>query len=591
MGRAVHIGIEYADFGPRIAVLIDGVLHSIALLPDPADDLILVDSQPPRKLSGLGIAFPTLLDAIGRPEIKNHDLVGALLRVIYDNIERKAGKQSGRAIFAIPMGLTSGRRSALVARAQEAGFSDIELVDASIPSGMVFSSDNERPTTQLVYHLGYGDCEYALLRVVRGRVKVLDSGVADGLSGQLIDLQIMEAIVLALRAHNVFLGLKSFRAKQWLQFRRIVAKAREDLARKPVVEILLPPNLVSNTGSIRITLSAAGLVARFGPVIKNTIDDLIALLERNDVKREEIDAVIALGDTATRPPVAAFLAHAFPGKVMIGDLGTVAAASAVYSAWLERLPNGADLGIDLSHYLSPYEGPELSLDQPQSDGADPPLISGILVEEIASPAAPTPPGTSASARDQPPPKMSDADAAVRGRSAADTAKELIEQRRYPEAIAVLQRLASESKDTRPPPEASSNAPEVLMLQAESFQERGLYMEAVALSHQAYEESGRQGELFARMLGVHIKAAAALSEPEQYDDAIRILMCAHTHDQTDRGVHQALAARHYGHALAMHAAADDAAAREAVLEALRFDPKSPQALALSDELNRTPAPPA
>lgn len=592
MDDAAHIGIEYTDFGPRIAVIAGGALHTVNLVPDLSDELILLDPQPRKKLSGLGVAFPTLLDMVGRIEAQH--LIGSLLRTIFKDIHRKVGRQSGRAVFAVPMGMTSGRRGALVGSAEEAGFSNIELVDASIPSGMVYSNKVDRPTTQLVYHLGYGDCEYALLRVVRGRVKVIESGVAESLSGQLMDLQMMEAIVLALRERNVFLGLKSFRPRQWMLFRRIVAKAREELGRKPIAHVALPPSLLNQAGSIRITLSATGLAARFAPAINGTIDDMSALLERNEVTPAEIDVVIALGDTATRSPVAPLLAKAFPGKVMLGSVGTVAAAAAVYSMWLERDAGGGELGIDLSHYLTPYEPSDSSSDQPAPAGAEPPpLVTAIEIEETAglttSPADPAPKAeakTEAAAK-----APAHQEAADNGApSGADAAKELIEQGRYSEAIEVLQRLASAPKSEAPAaPPAGPSMPEALMQQAESFLERGLYAEGVALAHRAYQEGGSDNGLFARMLQAHVTAALAMKQREQYDDAIQILMCAHGHDQTDRGVHQALAARHCEHAEALHALGDNDGAREAVMEALRFDPKNPRAQALFDELSAAPEP--
>jgi len=596
MDQLAHIGIEYTDFVPRIAVLTNGTLHTIALVPDLSDQLIFLDYDPQKKLSELGVAFPTVLDNIARPELASAErLIRELLRIIFQSIKMQFGKQFGRAVFAVPMGLTSGRRAALVTNAEEAGFTDVELVDASIPSGMVYSKSVETPTTQLVYHLGYGNCEYALLRVVRGRVKVLDSSVAESVSGQLFDIQVMEAIVLALRAQNIFLGLKSFRVKQWLLFRKIAAKAREDLGKKPVVEVDLPPSLVSQAGSIRITLSAAGLAARSAPVINNTIDDMVALLERNDVKPEEIDAVIVLGDTATRPPVAALLARAFPGKVMIGNVGTIAAASATYSAWLERDSNGGEIRADLSYYLSPYQAPADSPSDPAaSAGAGTPLVSAVTIQESGTPrpAAETaasgaaPAKSAAEVRVEPSPPEGGPSASARpSLSAAETAKDLIEQGRYPEAIEVLRRLTSEpeSADSAAPP-ADLTGPQALMSQAESFLERGLYADGVGLSHRAYAEAGSDGALFARMLGVHIKAATALNQPEDYETAIRLLMCAHAHDQTNRAVHQALAGRHYDHARATHALGDDETAKEAVTQALRFDPKHQDALALFDELS-------
>src|SRR5258705_11616517 len=91
-----------------------------------------------------------------------------------------------------------------------------------------------------------------------------------------------------------------------------------------------------------------------------------------------------------------------------------------------------------------------------------------------------------------------------------------------------------------------------------------------------------------MLKVHVTAGLALHEPDQYEDAIKLLMCAHSHDRTDKSVHRALAARHYMHARAMHERNDEAAALEAVNDALRFDPKHQEAVALLVQLKSAAA---
>lgn len=136
--------------------------------------------------------------------------------------------------------------------------------------------------------------------------------------------------------------------------------------------------------------------------------------------------------------------------------------------------------------------------------------------------------------------------------------------------------------------AEPNGGDVLMTQAEDLLGRGLHVEAVNLAHRAYEEASLDGGIFARMLRVHLKAALALDQPEQYTDAIQLLMCAHSHDQTDRSVHQALATRHFQHARAMHERGDDDAALTAVKIALRYDPKHSEAQSMFDLLSGSAA---
>jgi tetratricopeptide (TPR) repeat protein len=175
------------------------------------------------------------------------------------------------------------------------------------------------------------------------------------------------------------------------------------------------------------------------------------------------------------------------------------------------------------------------------------------------------------------------------------AKDLIERGRqlFDELAKIVERAeAEDSKPDAAAEESKSGAADdsgepsgaaILMEQAEDMLSRGLYAEAVNLAHRAYAEASFDHDIFTAMLNVHVNAAALLDQQEKYADAIHLLMCAHSHDRTDRTVQRALAARHLQHARAMRGH-DDAAAIEAVKEALRFDPKHPEAVAMFDELS-------
>jgi hypothetical protein len=572
MRRRAHLGVEYNDLGPRIAVVADGDVHSIQTLSD--EPVWPTQSGPP-----FGITFTGLYRLIDQPDVQ------AALRNVFESVRKIA---DGRLVIAVPTGLMSLRRSLLMSSAQAAGFAEVELIDASIPSGLIYASGSAAPTTQLVYYLGYGECEYTLLRVVRGRVKVLGSGLAPAVSGQQFELQLMEAIVRALQEKNVFLGLSGFRTKDWLEFRRIAAEARKELAKKPAAEVTFPSALVRDGGAVRVTVSAMGLATRLAPAIRTTIEDAKGLLEEHDIKPNEVDAVVALGDTATRYPVTALLEQAFPGKLMISDAGLIAAGAAAYSAWLDRNPADTAPGPDMSYYLTPYQ-PHPDLLVPEEVG--PPVVSAIAVDQAIgfgpeSKTIPTAASTDA-------PGRSGAEPAGGRTVTVAAAKEVSERLRsqIEEATQLLQRLDPEKN--APPvverPTGESGA-QILMDQAEDMLTRGLYLEAVSLAHRAHEEARRDGAIFSRMMRVHVNASLALDQPEQYVDSIQLLMCAHSHDRTDPAVRRALATRHLRHAGAMRGC-DEKAALAAVQKALRFDPKHDEALTLLEELRGVPPPKA
>jgi actin-like ATPase involved in cell morphogenesis len=590
MSSLAHLGIEYSDTGLRIAVLFDGRLERIVL--PMIEHEVLLDRH--HNTGSLGVSFPGLFRLVGTAGTRGAgDILPRIFSAIRDTVMRSLKKQIGRVTIAVPTRLMSVGRSILLNSAATAGFEDVELIDVSIPSAVVYSTAADAATTQLVYYLGYGECEFALLRVVPGRVSVIDTGIVASASDQQFDAQLIEAIVLALRERSVFLGLQAFRSQQWLEFQRIAAKARKDLGRNPAIDVVLPQMLVGSSRTVRLTLSGAGLAARMAPIIQTTIEDVGAMLEQNEIKPSELDAVIALGDTATRYPVAAMLAQAFPGKVRVGEAGLIAAAAANYSAWLER-GSGKSGQIDrhLSLYLSPYQAqPALSIDQLDGKSSAPPVVSDIAVDEVVSAGGivrAVDPNAVVASREASTTDAGSSNADDESATAVTAAKELIERGRslIEEAGRLLQNVESrqgtvEAKDDEP---LEKTAAQLFMSQAEEFITRGRYLDAVALAHRAYQEDNLDAATLAGMLRIHVLAGLAMDKPEQYSDAIQTLMCAHSHDQTDKSVHRALAARHLRHAQAMKER-DPKSAMAAVKDALRFDPKHEESQALFDLLTK------
>ena len=181
-------------------------------------------------------------------------------------------------------------------------------------------------------------------------------------------------------ARRTFLGLKALRARQWLELRKIVAKAREKLCKQPGVDLTLPPSLIQEAMSIRVTLSTQGLAARLASSTKASMDELMTMLERNAVTVDDIDAVIAVGNDAIGFPVAAALADIFSSKLKLAAAGTIAATTAAYAEALGRSFADSEKKIDLSYFLSDYR------EQPEMAGAEStlgamPLVAAIAVEE------------------------------------------------------------------------------------------------------------------------------------------------------------------------------------------------------------------
>ena len=615
----MYIGIEFHDLGLRAAILANGHARAVPLDTGLVDHM--VDFERSDGKSSLGIAFPSFLREIGgggtlgsvRGDVTAERYVEEHLQLVRRAIEFASGTEIEGAVIAVPSVLSSSRRSALLASAGAAGLADLQLVDSCLAAAVAYASNLDRPNTQLVFNLGYSECEIALVRIVRGRVKVIELATAPQVSGERLDLAVMEAIVKALQERSIFLGLGSFRARQWLQLRSICAKARALLGQRPEVAVSLASTVAANTGQIRLTLSAAGIAVIAAPLIRTALEEAQALLERHEVGPGEIDAVVALAE-ATHYPAAQMLALAFPEKVQLADPDPAAAAAAVYAAWLQQeAATDADAHADIKHFLRPYKQPSPGMPPLPAEGnVDPsPLVVAVSLDDggrAGQPPLPMRPAAAAPAPFAAPPAAAQsapaaasaaADAATLAAQASSRTKALvdplIEQGRLEEAAQLLMQIAPTQTATTTAPQAAPVAPQpdpkalqsiasVLMTEAIGQLERGQLESAVALSHKAFDAAPGDVGTLAAMVDVHVGAALALSDPSDYEQAIDFLSCALGHDQLNPKILAALASRHAHHAEAMLKAGDLAAAAAAIAVALESDPTNAIAHAVRSRLN-------
>lgn len=574
MSDAVFVGIDYGELDIRVAYARDG---APVLLPPDVDlrePTILFDSS--RNVSSLGVGFPSVLQNIGsglpflnagRNETAE-TLVQRWLTSIAERIRLHASAPIGPTVIAVPAALSQRKRQTLVECAKRSGFPDVSLMDRGLAVTLGVRTDRDQSGTFVAFHLDHGACEYSLARLARGRCWILGSGFEPRLSGERLEALIIEDIILALRDKQVFLGLKSFTAELWHKFRLLAETMRRELAARPRAEIAMNRELTDTASSIIVRLDALRFAQAVRKELSETLENLSALLEQNQLESANIDAVVLTGDVACSPPVASILFDAYPGKVRRTDDHVIALGALISSVEAA----GATIApSNRSVLLAPPEWRGLgTANGASAEGLGSARFSDVLSIEGLVPRSPAPPS-------EPPRATPAGDRIAQVRS-------LITDGRYTEAEQQLTALTGEVEtlremlQKRPP-----TRPQQLIHQAQALVIDGLYPEAVSLAHQAYGAAANDAVVFSGMMKIHADAGLGLSRPEQYEDAIHILHCAYGHDQTDRTIHKALAERHYMHAQAMQRLNNPYRALEAARQALTFEPKHMQANELLTQL--------
>lgn len=556
MATTASIGVDGSDGEIRAAAFLNGQFAAIPLGPHGSGPIYFCDKSLPNK--SIGVGFPSIVRslgsqravAIGNLESRVEDLFRERLTAIRQIVAAAGRGPIGPVTLAVPAGLTGMRRRILMDCAREAGFTEVELMDRCLAAAIGHRSDAEDVRTLLVVASCYGGTDLSLIRLGKGRARVLASQCLELLGEQHLAEASLESLVLRLREENIFLGLKQLTAVQWLQFHALAGDLWRDLAAGKPAHCVIPGKLTTLSGDHHTDIEPAAFALGLAKPLEALLDAVRGLLDSAKLEVSDVEVVLLSGATAQIPLVAQPLRE-FLGKAPVTATANLVAFGAAFQS---SQPGTA---------APPPEEP-----LPGADSAAPPPVA-TPAPEVRPPQPVLPP--------EPTDPLS-----------ISNLRRLIDQGRFEAARNVWVHMAdaltainNEMKAAFPATPAPS--PRRWVSEALEAIAMGRYAEGIGRAHQAYAADKNDPEVFAGMMQAHIEAAATLSRPQDYHEAISILECARSHDQTDRHVLKALGQRHLLHAREMRRLNNYSAARDCVTEALRYDPKNPEAVALHSEL--------
>jgi actin-like ATPase involved in cell morphogenesis len=586
MNDKVYVGIDFGDLELRVAYIADSQQLELPLPIDVKGPHMLFD--PYSDTSPIGVAFPTVQQKLGTHISFTHmsvkmtrelhatrieqstetpeSMFTRALATINQRVLKVTGKTVGGAVIAVPTVMTQNARRTLLDCAHNAGFTEVNLVDRCTAAALSYhSNDGAKSTTALVYDLGYGNCEYALLRLAGERCRVMSAGSVSDVSGQALDALVIEAIVLELRKKRIYLGLKHFTPFQWQELREVVVQARQTIGEKTEALITLVPDLTGLDVTIVLQYFREPYRATISPLLNKSVDAVHGILDQNALQLADIDTVLLVGSSAVMSPIYDMLAETFGSKATRTDPLIVANGAAWHAQQQARQQT---------------EQPSIEVEKPTGplveSPAKPTTVAPVVDDDVEAVGSfVTLVETEDKAAEQPQSKQGPA-LVINADKRLEQARRLIEEGKLHDAERLLDTVAREVESLRSKLAKDDNkqdVPRMWIDQAVSLVESGLdFGRAVELTHRAYHEAPDDPEVFEGMLRVHAQAALQMARPEEYENSIRILSCALNHDQTDRAIRQALAERHYQHALAVRGFSEPAEVFAIVDHALAFDAK-------------------
>ena len=215
------------------------------------------------------------------------------------------------AVITIPAAYTMNQIDAVRRAANFAGLSYIETLQEPVAAAMAYGVEGKgKNGFWLVYDFGGGTFDAALVKVEDGIVKVIDSSGDNRLGGRDLDMAIVDNIIIPhIKSNYEINGLLSdprestfFRSS--LKFE--AEKIKNHLSFQNEYELYIEPGEIrddDNGEPIEIDLNVTKIELRtvIEPTFQKAIDLSLELLERNNLKGEQLSSLILVGGPTLSP--------------------------------------------------------------------------------------------------------------------------------------------------------------------------------------------------------------------------------------------------------------------------------------------------
>jgi actin-like ATPase involved in cell morphogenesis len=263
-----------------------------------------------------------------------------LFQQLRANAERMLRGPIGGAVVAVPALAGNLQRVATVQAAEQAAFKPVRLLNEPTAAAMGHTAGAGGDRLILVYALGAGYFETA---VIRSAGKAFDALAVQGdseIGGNAFDRQIAQQL-LAKILERYGVDLSTDVAFQWLLERQVeVAKKRLD--RETETTIHLPRVARRRNGEwlhLELEFGRANLEAALRAAIEKTVRLAQETVTEAHLTLADIDEVLMVGGSTRMPLVAACLYEAFGRQPVAGSDDLIACGAAVLAVALGGAPD------------------------------------------------------------------------------------------------------------------------------------------------------------------------------------------------------------------------------------------------------------
>ena len=256
---------------------------------------------------------------LGDKSFTPQDLVVEILRAFTPLAQRAAGGPIRHLVLTVPGSYSAHdpRRDLMIEAGERAGFSDVELLPEPVAAALapLEGPPIPRDAVALVYDLGGGTFDAAVVRLTSGAGEVLGYGSREACGGRDVDAALARIIIeqagdqlRSLLAHADQAAdsperLAARRAR--LDFADLVRDAKHQLSDAPnASDYFLPAN-------VSVEVQRVDLTTRIAPILQETVDCCREVLAAGKLEVDDLAAILLVGGSTRMPIVADTLLQEF----------------------------------------------------------------------------------------------------------------------------------------------------------------------------------------------------------------------------------------------------------------------------------------
>ena len=264
-----------------------------------------------------------------------------------------SGEAVDAAVITIPASFDTVQSNATKQAGLEAGLRQVVLLQEPIAASLAYANREQRDlrdSTWMVYDLGGGTFDVALIRIVEGELTVVDHEGDSFLGGSDFDQLLVEQFIVPElerkgRFENLLPQLKNARGTRnalWYRLLYAAEEAKKDLSSRTVADVF-DIDVEDDDGTaveVEISITRTDFEALIRASIDQTADMMKTILTRHTLRSSDLEFVLMVGGSTYVPYVRQRIGELLeiPVNTDIDPTNAIAVGAAYYAGTKELQP-------------------------------------------------------------------------------------------------------------------------------------------------------------------------------------------------------------------------------------------------------------